>query len=290
MYCRTAIVINEPSKYVGLPPYYYRWRNCDTNMTSNTPANRYQTQKIIQKTVRVPSSLYSMNLASLNTYVKPGPETYGVCWNQMSDRPIPSIQRETVKTGFNNSKNNRHYSVTSSKPGSQTPGGVGCDIKHNSYDRYLNRIKAQKPLRRGPVPELFQSPFLPFNLAAPIYGAKLVKTSIVNGCTCPLYDPSGSFYLYNNPVDYNINDICFQFGVGQYVYAKEGDNDYYSKGLIIEINGDLYTVQFEDSNTQVYTENELRIYFPCNCQNVCDLCNKLDNICYPHYSELQGLL
>lgn len=286
MYSRTSIVINEPNKIVNLPPYYYRCRNCDTNLTSNTPANRYQIQKLIQKTVRVNSSLYTMNLASLNTYVKPGPETYGVCWNQMSDRPIPSVQRAIVPTGFNNSSNNKHFSVTSSKPGSQTPGGKGCDIKHNSYDRYLNRMKGQKALRRGPVPALFQSPVLPFNLAHPIYGAKLVKTSIVSGCTCPINDPSGNFYLYNNPFYFNINDIKFEFYVGQYVYAKEGNNHYYSKGLIIAINDGLYSVQFEDENIQIYTMNELRIYFPCNC-DAAPPCPAIDTLCYPHFADFQ---
>lgn len=286
MYSRTSVVINEPNKIVGLPPYYYRCRNCDTNLTSNTPANRYQILKLIQKTVRVHSSLYSMNLASLNTYVKPGPETYGVCWNQMSDRPLPSIQRATVPTGFNNSSNNKHFSVTSSKPGSQTPGGKGCDIKHNSYDRYLNRMKGKNVLRRGPVPPQFQSPTLPFNLAHPIYGSKLVKTSIVSGCTCPINDPSGNFYLYNNPFYFNIDDVKFEFYVGQFVYAKEGTNNYYSKGVIIEINDGLYTVQFENDVIQVYTVNELRIYFPCNCGEITP-CAKVNTLCFPHYADTQ---
>ena len=139
---KTAIVYNNPNKLLGLPPYYYRLRSCDTNLTSNTPANQYQIQKLIQNTVRVYSSLYTSNLGPLNAYRQP--ITYGVCWNQMSDRPVPSVQRATVPTGFNNNLNSRHHSVTSSKPGSQTPGGVGCDIKHNSYDRYLNRIKGTR--------------------------------------------------------------------------------------------------------------------------------------------------
>jgi hypothetical protein len=287
MYSRTSLLINEPSKIVGLPPYYYRCRNCDTNMTSNTPANRYQILKQIQKTVRVPSSLYSMNLASLNSYVKAGPETNDVNWNQMSDRPVPSIQRATVPTGSNNSLNNRHYSVTSSKPGSQTPGGKGVDIKHNSYDRYLNRMKGKKVLRRGTVPPVFQSPSLPYNRAYPIYGSKLLKTSIVSGCTCPINDPSGNFYLYNNPFYFNINDVKFEFYVGQYVYAKEGTNNYYSKGLITEINGNLYTVEFENGSTQAYTQNELRIFFVCNCGQE-DPCGKINVLCYPNYSNLQN--
>jgi len=131
MYNRTSIVYNDPSKIVGLPPYYYRLRSCDTNLTSNTPANQYQRLKLIQNTVRVPSSLYTMNLGSLSAYVKPTDATYGVCWNQMSDRPVPSVQKATVPSGYS-SLNTKGHSVTSSRPGCQTPGGVGCDIKHNS--------------------------------------------------------------------------------------------------------------------------------------------------------------
>lgn len=56
---KTSIVYNNPNKLIGVPPYYYRLRSCDTNLTSNTPANQYQIQKQIQNTVRVySSSLY----------------------------------------------------------------------------------------------------------------------------------------------------------------------------------------------------------------------------------------
>ena len=99
----------------------------------------------------------------------------------MSDRPVPSVQRSSVPTGSNNSLNRKHTSVTSSKPGNQTPGGVGCDIKHNSYDRYLNRIKSKAPLRRGVIPPNFGKTII-FNPAFPIYGGKTTKTNIVAGC------------------------------------------------------------------------------------------------------------
>ena len=183
---RTALVQIDKYKIFGLPPYYYRLRTCDTNLNSNTPATRYQIQKRIQNTVSVYASLYMMNLAALNAYKKPGPETYNVCWNQMSDRPIPSVQRATVPTGFYNSLNNRRSSVTSSRPGCQTPGGRGCDIKHNCYERYLNRLKGKGPVRRGVIPPEIELPEIPFNPAYPIYGDKIMKTSIVSGCNCPI--------------------------------------------------------------------------------------------------------
>lgn len=172
----TSLVYNGiHSKQLGLQPYYYRWRQ------TNPIFSPYQTQKIIQHTVRIPGSLYTANKSALTVYsVIPG--KYGVCWNQMSDRPIPSVQPMTVPTGSNNSRNSRHHSVTSSRPGCQTPGGVGCDIKHNSYERYLNRIKGKGPMR-GQTPNYNTIP-IPFNCAFPIYGNKTVKTGIINGCNC----------------------------------------------------------------------------------------------------------
>lgn len=178
---KTAMVYNDYSKLLGLPEYYYRCRGCNG---ISSPAAQYQNQKVIQNTVRVSSSLYTSNLGPLSSYKKPTPVTYNVCWNQMSDRPIPSVQRATIPTGQYCSLNGRHTSVTSSKPGSQTPGGVGCDIKHNSYDRYLNRLKGKGVLKRGPIPLDYGLP-LPFNPAVPVYGGKTIKTNIISGCVCP---------------------------------------------------------------------------------------------------------
>jgi hypothetical protein len=82
-----------------------------------------------------------------------------------------------------------------------SPGGVGCDIKHNSYDRYLNRIKARGPLRRGVIPPIFDDfKSIQFNRANPIYGGKIMKTNIVSGCNCPIDpDEKQNYKLY---IDY----------------------------------------------------------------------------------------
>jgi len=272
MYARTSLVILNPFESLAYnkskSEFYYRCRNCDTNLTSNTAANQYQRLKLIQKTVRVPSSLYTMNLGSLTAYSKPTSETHGVCWNQMSDRPVPSVQKATVPTGFHNSLNNKKYSVTSSKPGSQTPGGVGCDIKHNSYDRYLNRLKGKSALRRGIIPPNFGTPVIPFNPAFPVYGGKTTKTSIVSGCDCPITNKTNDLQIYNNPFYYDINDVVFKFGVGDNVYAIENGKDYYSHAVIIAINGGEYTIQFDDGTIEQQNENQLKIYFPCNCGEI----------------------
>jgi hypothetical protein len=268
---KTAIVYNNANKLLGLPAYYYRLRSCDTNLTSNTPANQYQRLKLIQNTVRVYSSIYTSNLGPLNAYKQPTAATYGVCWNQMSDRPVPSVQRATVPTGFNNNLNNRHHSVTSSKPGSQTPGGTGCDIKHNSYDRYLNRLKGKGPLRRGAIPVTFGTP-IPFNPAFPIYGGKTTKTNIVNGCDCPIeskaLDEKQDIRIYNNPLYYPDPNTQYGFSVGQYVYAIKPGTHYFSKAHVTVVNGNTYTIEFTDGTVAIQNINQLLIYYPCNCEGI----------------------
>ena len=147
-----------------------RGRWCDTNLTSNTPAVKMQIQKIIQNVVRVQSSLYTMNVGALNAYRNPY-----VTWNRMSDRGQASVQKTYVPGGGGLlGGNSTRSAITRCRPGALSPGGVGCDIKHNSYDRYLNRLKGRGPLRRGIDAK-----------TRPISGGKVVNFSIVSGCRCP---------------------------------------------------------------------------------------------------------
>ena len=266
---RTSLVVNGiDSKFANLEPFYYRIRNCDTNMNSNTPANKYQIQKIIQNTVRVPTSEYIMNKAALTTYVSPSKITYYVCWNQQSDRPVPSVQKATIPTGTNTSLNGKHTSHTSSRPGCQTPGGAGCDIKHNSYDRYLNRLKGKKVLRRGVVPSTFGSPVIPFNQAYPVYGGKQFKTAIINGCNCPYSNnPNADSIIYNNSSFDSINNVIFKYTVGTYVYAVQNPSVGDVKAQIIQVIGaNQFIIQFEDGTISNVYSNQIKLYFPCtNC-------------------------
>jgi hypothetical protein len=207
-------------------PYVYRWRSCDTNLTSNTPSNRYQRLKLIQNTVRVPSSLYTMNLAGLNVYQRPN-STYkvvdiaganylvspGVNWNQMSDRREPHKQVVVTSSGSTYRGSSTRRTIVGSRPGAMSPGGSGVDIKHNSYDRYLNRIKGRAPLRRGVVPPSMKLPYIPFNPAFPVYGDKVMKTSIVSGCNCP-ENATDDFIIYNNPF-YDSNILEYQSAIAQ---------------------------------------------------------------------------
>jgi hypothetical protein len=149
-----------------------RDHRCDTNLTSNTPAVKTQIQKIIQQVVRVQSSLYTMNVGALNAYRNPY-----VTWNRMSDRGQASVQKTYVPGGGGQlGGNSTRSAITRCRPGALSPGGVGCDIKHNSYDRYLNRLKGRGPLRRGVDAK-----------TPPISGGKVVNFSIVSGCNCPSF-------------------------------------------------------------------------------------------------------
>ena len=170
---------------------------CARRLYNHDPLAMYQTQKIIQKTVRVAPSLYTMNLAALNAYERPSTvprvvetggaayvTTPGVPWNQMSDRKQPHIQRGATASGATYHVSSTKHTITRMRPGALNPGGTGVDIKHNSYDRYLNRLKGKSVTRRGVLPPNYGRE-VPFNPAYPIYGAKEFKANIVAGCHCP---------------------------------------------------------------------------------------------------------
>ena len=129
------------------------------------------TQKIIQKQVRVPTSQYVSALASMNVLDNSTKnKCFNLNWHQMSDRVIPSQQK--IHYPANNS-NSTKSSITRIRPGALSPGGEGVDIKHFSYDRYLNRLKAGNLKAGIPNP----------NISA-IRGNKTVKFGLINGCRC----------------------------------------------------------------------------------------------------------
>lgn len=243
---KTAIVSN--SSYYGNNLNYgkstiiYRKRSCDTNLTSNNPANQYQKLKLIQNTVRVPSSIYTMNLGALNVYQNPTSSLQpiynngsiyltggGANWNQMSDRKSPHTQVAVTASGSTYRGSSTKRTIVRCRPGATSPGGTGCDIKHNSYDRYLNRIKGKAPLRRGIIPPGFGLP-IPFNRAYPIYGGKVTKTNIVNGCNCK----EGNEDILYVDNDYKIDNVEYNFTIGDKVYLF--NNGKKVEGLILSIN------------------------------------------------------
>ena len=249
-----------------------RYYGYERNLNSSDPASQYQNLKIIQNTVRVPSSLYSMNLAALNVYQKPFP-LYNVNWNQMSDRKERHFQPNIVTGGSFYHGSSTKNTITRCRPGAGCPGGLGVDIKHNSYDRYLNRIKGKGPVRRGPIPPDFGSPLE--NLDPAIKGGKTMKTSIVSGCNCPITPslnpvPEESLYVTSRPP---ISLACPNFNIGQKVYAILLDKhllcnneNYYAEAVITAINYLVYTVQFLDGKIGYRTSCQLINYFPCNCK------------------------
>lgn len=93
------------------------------------------TQKRIWNVVRVSSS----QLVSVKKVENVKcPINNLINWNQSSDRSVASIQKLYRPTNGNSTKT----SITRERPGSQSPGGIGVDVKHNSYDRYLSKRKA----------------------------------------------------------------------------------------------------------------------------------------------------
>ena len=289
-------LLNSYSSYNHKGELVYRCRGCNNNLTANDPASQYQRQKIIQNTVRVPSSLFTMNLGALSVYQRPNLDynlvdvsgsTYvvspGVNWNQMSDRREPHIQvvKNGAGSGYHSSSTKR--TITANRPGAMSPGGSGVDIKHNSYDRYLNRLKGKKVLRRGQIPSTFGAPYIPFNRADPIYGGKVMKTSIVNGCNCPIVSDNvnNDTKLYvNSDLQDKIYAVTYTYSIGDYVFVKRfgdasGDK---VKAQIIAIENSVYTVKFEDGSVESVTGEHLSIYYDCNCVSSSD---NLDIYAFP---------
>ena len=105
---------------------------CRTMSCVPPEAELSQTNKIINGTVRMPASLYLAKIAASQ-------QTDSVNWNQMSDRKIRHEQPNTVPTRGNTTRT----TTTALRPGAMNPGGSGVDVKHNSYNRYMNRIKGK---------------------------------------------------------------------------------------------------------------------------------------------------
>jgi hypothetical protein len=276
----------------GSPCEINSCRGCNKNLTSNDPASQYQRQKLIQNTVRVHSSLYTMNLAGLAGYQKPLNKTQlveqagteyivpaKVYWNQMSDRSRPANQVTKVASGSAYHTSSTRHTITRNRPGAMSPGGIGVDIKHNSYDRYLNKLKGKAPLRRGVIPPNYGQP-IPFNKAYPVYGGKTIKTSIINGCDCP--DSNADKIIYgstSSALQDKILSIRYTFNIGDFVWARKFENDKtLYKGEIIAISNGLYSVKF-DNIIRSIPYCSLMPYFECNCQPQLSL---VEEILSPH--------
>lgn len=275
---------NGSTQETGVATERTSCRGCNRNLTSNSPESQYQRQKIIQNTVRVQSSLYTMNLAALTAYKRPtsarllvqqaGAPYYaagGVNWNQMSDQPMPSVQHVKTASGSSYRGSSTKHTIVRNRPGAMSPGGVGVDIKHNSYERYLNRIKGKTPLRRGVIPPNYGQP-IPFNPAFPIYGGKVIKTAIINRCKCP--EDVGDIddkYIYDHPsndIQNQIYSVTYHYAVGDNVWAKKHalDTKVY-KATILDIIGEIYVIQFENGITTNVAIGDISIFYKCRCDD-----------------------
>jgi hypothetical protein len=237
-------------------------RGCYKNMSSNDPAMINQRQKIIQKTIRINSSLYTMNIAGLNVYQSPSSNYQvveqagsnylippGLNWNQMSDRSRPAHQ--IVKTGSGSTYGSSSLKGTKvrNRPGAMSPGGLGVDIKHNSYERYLNRIKGKGLLKKGNVQ---------VNDGQKMTGGKDVKFAIVNNCECKPQTKE-NMYANNlaefNDVMYNINYVFYE---NQAVLVRKNKyNKIWYEGTIIGIFYNIYLIDFgtgilEEINSSIH--------------------------------------
>lgn len=178
------IYFNDPNDPINC-------RNCQyLNCSANTNCNENQiinNQKIIQNQVRVSESEYLMNLASINIYGsklnRPLLRYNLVNEIQSSDRNKLKIQNYNVPSHGNTTKR----TTTSLKPGALNPGGKGVDVKHNSYNRYLGKLKAKNIIQNKNKQYPEQYPLIldhDKKYLIPLQGNKNVKYSIVNTRNC----------------------------------------------------------------------------------------------------------
>lgn len=136
---------------------------CHSCVTCDGSGSQLHTQQIIQKTVRVSSSEYMMNKATVvssnNRYKKlVNGEAY--TYNQSSDRwRMHTLALTTPRQS------------TRIAPGRLNPTGLHSDQLHNHYGRYLAR-KKQGVLRQQSNP----------GDALPVKGNKTQKLAIIKSC------------------------------------------------------------------------------------------------------------
>jgi len=169
-----------------MPETYYNGCNCtvDEHMTivsrcvgcsgnvSNSEEERTINQKRQWGLVRTSSSMFISNLSAVTVRGTSKNDTkslyYGVNWNQMSDRAVPSV----IPTTMNVPRNRTRH-----RPGASGSGGVnanGVDVKHDSYARYLARKKAKV---------LYT--YKPTSLPTPHQGNKQYSIGMIANCQCP---------------------------------------------------------------------------------------------------------
>ena len=147
------------------------------------------TQKKIQRVVGVTESEFASNLSSavvsngsrlsqlqINTLNPVGsrPSFGAGTWNQASDRALPAGSR-----------------IKKPKTGSSIHVGLGVDVKHNSYARYLARLKGKNLKVKGVSKTELQNIVTRLNKNKPVVNNKPLPLMIVqqagksgNKCAC----------------------------------------------------------------------------------------------------------
>ena len=146
------------------------------------------TQKKIQRVVGVSESEFASNLSSavvsngsrltqqqIQALTQTSRPSFGAgTWNQASDRALPAGSR-----------------IKKPKTGSSIHVGVGVDVKHNSYARYLARLKGKN--LKVKKPSNLQQIIISLNKNKPVVNNKPLPLMIVqqagktqNVCACPI--------------------------------------------------------------------------------------------------------
>ena len=180
--------------------------------------------------MRSPSQKYQIVEQAGSNYIIPP----GLNWNQMSDRSRPAHQVVKTSSGSTYGSSSLRGTKVRNRPGAMSPGGSGVDIKHNSYERYLNRIKGKGLLKKGRVQ---------LNNEQKMTGGKDSRLAIVNNCFCEKDDNINM----NNMKEFNdvMYDIKYIFNENQNVLVRKNKYDkILYKGTIIGIFGNIYLIDF----------------------------------------------
>ena len=141
--CNNELIVNIPCQIKACDITNYDSTIEEIQCTSNQ--NKLNTQKQIQNQVRISES----QLTDVRSAVYSGFDFFQARYNKtfipgsqnMSDRIVPHIQRGYIGRRGSFKGNSVRHSITSSKPGSTGPAGIGVDVKHGSYARYLAKLK-----------------------------------------------------------------------------------------------------------------------------------------------------
>ena len=117
-------------------PHCVKCNNLTPSGFINVPTDRTHTEKIIQKKVRQDSSSHTDVAKTRSAKDRVGCNTKW-SWNNQSSSAMASIIKRNVPSRGNSTRT----SLTRHRPGASSAPGIGVDIKHNSYERYLLKRK-----------------------------------------------------------------------------------------------------------------------------------------------------